>query len=167
MSFRRKESSLSENCGFGSLAAATFVDGDKLSSAAGGFIRSDTASVISWTKSTITPSIPIRCCMYTASATLLQQYKGNQQGSAQPYLSQRLQCNKTHFSDFSRKSYMESVVLIAYFNFPYVRRESFDSLILGTAAGFWKMALTSETTPCKPPSRHSFAASSKEFLLMS
>lgn len=74
MSFRRKDSSLSENCGFGSLAVASNVVGERPSSvAAGDLIRSDTASVISWTRSTITPSIPIRCCMYTASATLLQE----------------------------------------------------------------------------------------------
>ncbi|MFS7943989.1 hypothetical protein Hanom_Chr06g00506721 [Helianthus anomalus] len=46
-------------------------------------------------------------------------------------------------------------------------RLSFKSLILLITPGFLKMDLTSQTIPFKPPAKHNFIASSKEFLLTS
>lgn len=67
MSLNRNESSCWENLGLE--ASFTFAS---TASSASGPLNSETASVISWTKSTITPLTPMRCCMYTASGTLLQ-----------------------------------------------------------------------------------------------
>ena len=69
MSFSRKVSSRCENFGrsAGSLPSAAGENGSSSPSPA----NSENASVISSTRSTITPSMPITCCMYTASTTLL------------------------------------------------------------------------------------------------
>ena len=73
-SLRRKSISFCENSGLAMAATSSFEadDGNGDDGDGGRIIMSVTDSEISSTKSTITPSIPITYCMYTASPTLLQ-----------------------------------------------------------------------------------------------
>lgn len=73
-SLRRKEISFCENSGL-VMAPSSSLEGDDNGGdddGGGLIIMSVVDSIISSTKSTITPSIPITYCMYTASPTLLQ-----------------------------------------------------------------------------------------------
>lgn len=74
ISLSRNESSRSEKPGLVPSFARIGSAESQKSAADVGCMISETDSVISSTRSTITPLMPIRCCRYTASGTLLQQW---------------------------------------------------------------------------------------------